>query len=94
MLNARDNLHDATPSGWAIYYLRELGGLLAIEIEDLLVAIETRNATWARRLVTRHPQVIDARDARGTLLAALARASSDPAIANLFPPPAQGASRA
>src|SRR5262245_51880651 len=40
-VNARDTRFDATPSGWAIHYLRELGGLLAIEIEDVLHAIHT-----------------------------------------------------
>jgi hypothetical protein len=29
-INARDDRFDATPAGWAIEYLRGLGGLLAI----------------------------------------------------------------
>jgi hypothetical protein len=83
-LNARDDRHGATPSGWAIHYLRELGGLLAIEIEDLLYAIQTRDAKWAHRLITRHPALADATDARGKPLAAHARESVDSSIADLF----------
>ena len=83
-LNARDATHAATPTGWAIHYLRELGGLLAIEIEDVLYAIRTRDVAWARRLVTRHPALLDATDADGKPLAAHARESGDAAIAELF----------
>jgi hypothetical protein len=83
-LNARDDRFGATPSGWAIHYLRELGGLLAIEIEDALYAIQTRDAAWALRLITRHPALVTARDAQGKPLAEHARESGDPAIASLF----------
>ncbi len=83
-LNARDERFGATPSGWAIHYLRELGGLLAIEIEDVLHAIRTRDAAWVRRLVERHPALINAADAQGKSLAAHARESGDTAIAGLF----------
>ncbi|HEX8697155.1 MAG TPA: ankyrin repeat domain-containing protein [Longimicrobium sp.] len=83
-LNARDARFGATPSGWAIEYLRELGGLLAIEIEDVLYAIQTRDARWARRLVARHPALAAAADRHGKPLAAHARESGDPEIAGLF----------
>jgi ankyrin repeat protein len=83
-LNARDAEHDATPTGWAIHYLRERGGLLAIEIEDVLYAIETRDARWVMRLVTRHPALRDATDRHGTSLATRARESGDAAIAEVF----------
>ena len=83
-VNARDDKFGATPSGWAIEYLRELGGLLAIEIEDVLHAIRTRDADWARRLVTRHPELVHASDAEGTTLAEHARASGVPEIITLF----------
>lgn len=83
-LNARDHRFGATPSGWAIHYLRERGGLLAIEIEDVLHAIRTRDAAWARRLVERHPALVGATDREGTPLAAHASESGDPAIAALF----------
>src|SRR5262245_27631765 len=38
-VNARDDGFGATPAGWAIEHLRELGGLLAIEIDDTVLAI-------------------------------------------------------
>jgi len=34
-INARDHEFGATPAGWAIEYLRELDGFLAIELDDL-----------------------------------------------------------
>jgi hypothetical protein len=34
--------------------LRELGGLLAIEIEGVLFAVGNRDTAWVARLVTRH----------------------------------------
>lgn len=40
-INATDVEFGATPTGWAIEYLRELGGVLAIELNDLC----TRNTT-------------------------------------------------
>jgi hypothetical protein len=83
-LNARDHRHNATPAGWAIHYLRERGGLLAIEIDDLLHAIQTRDVLWARRFITRHPQLVEAKDPQGRPLASHARECGDPAIASLF----------
>ena len=83
-LNARDDEHDATPTGWAIHYLRELGGLLAIEIEDALFAIQSGNVLWARRLITRHRALVNATDSLGKPLAQHARESGDPAIIELF----------
>jgi hypothetical protein len=84
-VNARDLEHDATPSGWAIHYLRELGGLLAIEIEDTLYAIRNRDAGWVERLVTRHPALINATDVNGKPLAEHASESGVESIARLFP---------
>jgi Ankyrin repeats (3 copies) len=34
-INATDSQFGATPAGWAIEYLRELGGFLEIELDDL-----------------------------------------------------------
>jgi len=85
-LNARDDEHDATPTGWAIHYLRELGGLLAIEVEDALFAIQTGNILWARRLITRHRALVTANDAHGKPLAQHARELGDPSIIELFGP--------
>ncbi len=38
-INAIDSRFGATPTGWAIEYLRELGGFLAIELDDFAHAI-------------------------------------------------------
>ena len=83
-VNSRDREHDATPSGWAIHYLRELGGLLAIEIEDTLYAIRNRDVAWVERLVTRHPALVDATDVNGKPLAHHASESRVESIAELF----------
>src|SRR5260370_35767460 len=83
-VNARDARFDATPSGWAIHYLRELGGLLAIEIDDVLHAIQTRDMSWVKRLVSRHPPLTTAPGVEGRPLAEHARASGEPTIARLF----------
>lgn len=83
-VNARDGKHDATPAGWAMHQMRELGGLLAIEIEDVIFAIRSRDATWAWRLVTRHPALRSASDASGKSLADYANESGDPAISAMF----------
>jgi hypothetical protein len=91
-LNVRDAEHHATPTGWAIHYLRELGGLLAIEIEDVLYAIERHDAAWVDRLVRRHPALIDAVDRTGKPLAVHARESGVEAIAEVFAQSVRGES--
>jgi len=83
-INARDQRYDATPGGWALHYLRERGALLAIEIEDAVHAIRTRDVDWARRLVTRHPALRKAIDAEGKRLAAHANDTGVAEIVQLF----------
>jgi ankyrin repeat protein len=83
-LNARDATHGATPAGWAIHYLRERGALLAIEIEDALLAIHRGDSEWLARFVERHPALVSAADLHGTPLAVHARATADPEIGRLF----------
>lgn len=82
--NARDGRHGATPAGWAVHRMRERGGLLAIEIEDVRFAIERGDAEWVDRLVTRHPALFDAVDRDGTPLRQKAEESSDPRIRAVF----------
>jgi Ankyrin repeats (3 copies) len=86
-INARDHRFGATPSGWAAHYLRERGGFLAIEIDDLVYAIQTRNLEWIRRLIERHPQMIASSAADGRPVSAHARESGIPEIQNLFAAP-------
>jgi hypothetical protein len=83
-INARDARFNATPTGWAIEYLRETGGLLGIEIEDMLFAIRHQDVRWARRLLARFPALAKATDAQGKSLAQHASESGHEEIARLF----------
>jgi hypothetical protein len=83
-VNARDDRFGATPAGWAIEYLRETGGLLAVEIEDVLFAIRHGDVRWVRRFLTRLPALARARDAQGKALSEHAAESSNDEIAGLF----------
>ncbi len=83
-INARDHKFGATPGGWALHYLRERGAFLAIEIEDVLHAIQSGDVEWTRRLVARHPQIATEKDKKGRPLAEYARESGVPQIAELF----------
>jgi ankyrin repeat protein len=83
-INARDDQFDATPAGWAIEYLRERGGLLAMEIEDVLFAIRENDVRWVRRFLTRLPALAKARDAQGRALSEHAARSGNNEIAQLF----------
>jgi hypothetical protein len=83
-INARDHRFGATPTGWAIEYLREAGGLLAIEIEDVLFAIRANNVRWVRRLVTRLTSLAKAADAQGKALSVHAAESQNEEIARRF----------
>jgi hypothetical protein len=87
-LNARDTTYGATPAGWALHYLRELGAFLAIEIDDVAHAVATGDVAWCRRLLERQPAILEAKDATGRLLAELIRESPVPEIARLLSPPA------
>lgn len=76
--------HGATPGGWALHTLRERGALLAIEIEDVVFALDRGDVTWARRLIMRHPALTTARDAEGRPLAAHALVRATPELRALF----------
>ena len=83
-VNARDNRFNATPAGWAIEYLRERGGLLAMEIEDVIFAIRENDIRWLRRCLTRLPALAQARDANGKALSQYAAESGKDEIVRLF----------
>jgi ankyrin repeat protein len=83
-VNARDGQFGATPAGWAIEYLRERGGLLGIEIEDVLFAIREHDVRWLRRFLTRLPALAKARDAQGKVLSEHAADSGNDEIVRLF----------
>jgi len=83
-INARDSRFGATPSGWAIEYLRELGGCLGMEMEDVLVAIQRGDVAWLKRLLHRTPALADCADAHGTALVEHAASSGTPEVRTLF----------
>ena len=83
-INAPDSQFGATPTGWAIEYLREMGGFLAIELNDFAHAIERGDVEWVRRFLKRFPALRHAKDTQGRPFALLARQSARPDIASLF----------
>lgn len=84
LATAKDDEFGATPAGWALEYLRERGGLLGIEIEDVLFAIREGDVRWVRRWLVRLPALARATDARGKPLSQHARESGREEIARLF----------
>ena len=90
-VNARDDRFSATPAGWAIEYLRERGGLLAMEIEDVLFAIRENDVRWVRRFLTRLPALAKAKDAQGRGLSEHAARCGNDEIARLFDSDGNGA---
>ena len=83
-MNILDGQFGATPTGWAIEYLREMGGYLAIELNDLAYAIRTGDARWVARFLNRFPALRKASDTSGKPFAQLARESGNEEIAGLF----------
>lgn len=85
-VNARDAKFKATPAGWAIEYLREMGALLGIELADFGYAIRKGDLEWTARFLARFPRLRDAADADGTPFRTLAAQSGNPEIMRLFHP--------
>jgi ankyrin repeat protein len=83
-VNARDGKFGATPAGWAIEYLRELGGLLGIELSDFAFALERGDAVWVARFLKRFPALRTASDAEGRPFRELALQSRNAEIIGLF----------
>lgn len=83
-INIRDIEFGATPAGWAIEYLRELGGHLAIELEDLAYAIQTHDNKWVMRFLARFPAMRKSTYKDGITFWQLATESADPEITKLF----------
>ncbi|HKF24278.1 MAG TPA: ankyrin repeat domain-containing protein [Candidatus Angelobacter sp.] len=83
-INARDSQFGATPTGWAIEYLREMGGFLAIELGDLAFAIGRGEVEWVRRFLRRFPALRAASDTQGKPFRLLARESGNQEIEKLF----------
>ena len=83
-INAPDSKFGATPTGWAIEYLRELNGHLAIELGDLAHAIKMKDVHWVARFLNRFPALRHAKDTKGIPFRQLARESGNQEIATLF----------
>jgi ankyrin repeat protein len=83
-INAADSEFGATPAGWAIEYLREMGGFLAIELDDLAYAIRRGDVEWVARFLKRFPAFRGASDAQGRPFRLLAQQSGNVEIAKLF----------
>lgn len=85
-INSPDGEHGATPAGWAIEYLRELGGHLGIELDDLAYAIAQEDVRWVARFLKRFPMLRQALHKDGTPFRQLAQESGNEEIAALFGP--------
>jgi hypothetical protein len=83
-VNAIDAQFGATPAGWAIEYLREIGGFLGIELSDFAFAIERRDVEWVRRFLRRFPALREASDTTGRPFKQLAGQCGNPEILRLF----------
>jgi ankyrin repeat protein len=83
-INAPDSQFGATPTGWAIEYLREMGGFLGIELNDLAHAIRRNDVEWVTRFLHRFPALREASDTHGTSFKLLAEQSGNQEIAKLF----------
>jgi len=83
-INSTDSQFGATPAGRAIEYLREMGGYLAIELDDLAYAIQVGDTRWVARFLKRFPSLRQASDTKGTPFQRLARESGNCEIAGLF----------
>lgn len=83
-INARDAKFCATPAGWAIEYMREMGGLLGIELSDFAFAIRRHDVEWTARFLKRFPALRQAVDENGTPFKLLAQQSGNSAIVGLF----------
>jgi len=83
-INAADSEFGATPAGWAIEYLREMGGFLAIELDDFAHAIRQGEVEWVKRFMRRFPALRGANDTQGKPFKALAHESGNQEIAKMF----------
>lgn len=83
-VNAHDGKFGATPTGWAIEYLRELGGFLGIELDDFAYAVRRGDLDWVARFLQRFPALRSAADKDGTPFQSLAAQSGNPDIERLF----------
>ena len=85
-INAPDDEFGATPAGWAIEYLREMGAFLGIELDDFAFALRRGDVDWTGRFLKRFPALRHASDTQGNSFRQLAEQSGNPEILRLFEP--------
>lgn len=85
-INSPDGEFGATPAGWAIEYLRELGGHLGIELDDLAFAIAQEDMRWVARFLKRFPALRQGRHKDGKTFRQLAHETGNQGISDLFGP--------
>lgn len=85
-INQADGQFGATPTGWAIEYLRERGGFLGIELTDFAYAIEQKDVRWVARFLERFPALRKGTATNGKTFRQLASESGNPEITALFHP--------
>ena len=83
-INIKDSQYGATPAGWAIEYLREMGGYLGIELDDLAYAIDSSDTRWVVRFLHRFPALREASDTKGRPFRQLAAETDNQEIRALF----------
>jgi ankyrin repeat protein len=83
-INAIDSQFGATPAGWAIEYMREMGAFLGIELADFAYAINRGDVDWVARFLKRFPKLRQASDQQGRPFKQLAQQSGNPEIAKMF----------
>jgi hypothetical protein len=83
-VNAADDEFGATPAGWAIEYLREVGGFLGIELDDFAFAIRRGDTVWVKRFLNRFPGLREGSDSKGNRFKVMAGETGNAEIASLF----------
>ncbi len=83
-INSIDTQAGATPAGWAIEYIRELGGYLATDLDDLAYAIREQDSRWVKRFLQRFPNLRRVKDTQGKSFSQLAKESNNQEIIGLF----------
>jgi hypothetical protein len=85
-INCTDSEFGATPAAWAIEYIRELGGMLAFEIDDMVYAVQQQDVRWVARILDRFPTLRTYTDLSGVALQKHAEDSGNAEIIRLFDP--------
>jgi hypothetical protein len=83
-INSPDAQFGATPTGWAIEYLRKRGGFLGIELDDFAYAIQLGDVRWVERFLKCFPALRQATHVNGKPFRQLAQGSGNREVMALF----------